>query len=98
MTKKSRQKFKYLKNENSFQSEINSIFHYFKGLSVGKNYLRPWSAPLKVSENSGFEFCSHKPSKRTRNKCLIKVQKLAVLVLKSETKKRTRNKILIKSW
>ena len=27
------QKFKYLKNEKSFQHEIKSIFHHFKGLS-----------------------------------------------------------------
>ena len=29
MTEKSRQKFKYLENENSFQDEIKSIFHHF---------------------------------------------------------------------
>ena len=30
MTKKSRQKFKYLENEKSFQGEIKSIFYHFK--------------------------------------------------------------------
>ena len=30
MTKKSRQKFKYLENEKSFYGEIKSIFHFFK--------------------------------------------------------------------
>ena len=30
MTKKARQKFKYLQNEKSFQGEIKSIFHLFK--------------------------------------------------------------------
>ena len=34
MTKKSRQKFKYLENKKSFEDEINSIFHHFKGLLV----------------------------------------------------------------
>ena len=29
MTKKSRQKFKYLENEKSFQNEIKSIFNHF---------------------------------------------------------------------
>ena len=34
MTKKSRQKFKYLEKEKSFKDEIKTIFHYFKGLSL----------------------------------------------------------------
>ena len=38
MTKKSRQKFKYLENEKSFQVEIKSTFIIFKGLSVAKKY------------------------------------------------------------
>ena len=48
MTKKSRQKLKYLDKEKSFLGEIKSIFHHFsiKGLSVAKNCLRPESAPL----------------------------------------------------
>ena len=29
MTKKSRQKLKYLENENNFEGEIKSIFHHF---------------------------------------------------------------------
>ena len=29
MTKKSRQKFKYLENEKGFQGEIKNIFHHF---------------------------------------------------------------------
>ena len=36
MTKKSRQKLKYLENKKSFWSEIKSLFHHFKGLSVVK--------------------------------------------------------------
>ena len=47
MTKKSRQKFKYLENEKSFWGEIKSISHHFKGLSITQNCLRSESAPLK---------------------------------------------------
>ena len=47
MTKKSRQKLKYPKSENTFWGEIKTIFHYFKGLSVIKYFLTPESAPLK---------------------------------------------------
>ena len=32
MTKKSRQKFKYVEIEKSFKDEIKSIFDHFKGL------------------------------------------------------------------
>ena len=46
MTKKSKQKFKYLENEKSFWGEIKNIFFVFKGISVVKNCLRPESAPL----------------------------------------------------
>ena len=49
MTKKSRQKLKYLENEKSFLGEIKSIFHHFKAHSVAKNYLRPESAPLRYA-------------------------------------------------
>ena len=48
MTKKSRQKLKYLENEKSFLGEIKSIFIIFKGLSAAKNCLRPDSVPLMV--------------------------------------------------
>ena len=34
MTKKSRQKFKYIENEKCFEDEIKSVFHHFKGLSL----------------------------------------------------------------
>ena len=50
MTKKSRQKFKYLKNENNFWDETKSIFNFqFSKLSIAKNCLRPRSVLLKVS-------------------------------------------------
>ena len=47
MGKKSRQKFKYLENEKSFQDEIKTFFFNFEGLSVAKNCLRPETAPSK---------------------------------------------------
>ena len=47
MTKNSRQNLKYLENEKSFWAEIKLIFHFFKGISDAKNYVRPESAPLK---------------------------------------------------
>ena len=46
MTKKSRQIFRCLKNEKSFQGMTKSIFYRFKGLSVAKNHLQHGSAPL----------------------------------------------------
>ena len=47
MTKKSRQKYKYLENEKSFSGEIKKpFFIIFKGLSVAKNCPRHGSAPL----------------------------------------------------
>ena len=36
VTKKSRQKFKYLENEKSLKREIKTIFHHFNGFSVAK--------------------------------------------------------------
>ena len=47
MTKKSRQKLKYLENEKSFWGDTKRIFVIFKELSVVKNCLRPESATLK---------------------------------------------------
>ena len=48
MTKKSRQKFKYLGNKKSLYSETR-FFISFKGLSIANNCLRPYSAPLRIS-------------------------------------------------
>ena len=42
--KKTRQKWKHLENEKSFQSRIKSVFHHFKELSVTKSCLRPKSS------------------------------------------------------
>ena len=47
MIKNSRQKLKYLENENRFWREIKTIFMTFKGLLAAKNCLRPESALLK---------------------------------------------------
>ena len=50
MTKKSRQKLKYLENGKSFLGEIKKAFFIiFNGFSVAKNYLRPESAPFLCS-------------------------------------------------
>ena len=46
MTKKSRQNFKYLENEESYRGKTESIFIIFKRISVPKNCLRPESAPF----------------------------------------------------
>ena len=43
MTKKSRQKVKYLEKEKTFSAEKKVFFIIFKGLSVAKNLLK-WSA------------------------------------------------------
>ena len=39
MTKKSKQEFKYLENEKSFQGEIKALFIFFEGHSDAKNCL-----------------------------------------------------------
>ena len=54
MIKKSRQNFKCLESEKSFEVEIKSIFTIFKGLSFAKNCLRLKIAPLKYKSNIVF--------------------------------------------
>ena len=46
MTKKSRQKLKYLEKKNSCWGEKKTFFIIFKWLSIVKNCLRPESVPL----------------------------------------------------
>ena len=46
MTKKSKQKLKFLENEKSFEGEIISSF--LKGFSIAKSCLRPQSPPLST--------------------------------------------------
>ena len=47
ITKKSRQKLKYLENKNSFLGEMKSIFHHIKrGFSCQK-MSQTWSVPLR---------------------------------------------------
>ena len=48
MTKRSRQKLKYLENEKRFKGEIKTILIIFKGLSDAKYCLKPDSAPLNL--------------------------------------------------
>ena len=52
MTKRSRQKLKYVENGMSFWGEIKTFFIIFKAASAAKNYLRPESAPLKIHQRS----------------------------------------------
>ena len=49
MPKKSREKFKYLLNEKSFQDEIKSIFHHFwmAIIEAKKNFLEGESPTLR---------------------------------------------------
>ena len=48
MTKKSRQKCRYLENEKSFQGEIKSIVHQFSNGFQLPNILRPENGPFSV--------------------------------------------------
>ena len=48
MTEKSRQKFKYLENEKSFQGAIRSILHNFLRAFSCQNCLRAESASLII--------------------------------------------------
>ena len=58
MIKKSRQKFKYLENEKSFQDEIKSIFHHFGRAIIEanqKNFLEGESPTLTNSRGKSHE-------------------------------------------
>ena len=44
MTKKSRQKFKYLENKKSFWGEIKSIFHYFQRAFNCQKWSQTWES------------------------------------------------------
>ena len=46
MTKKLREKFKYLENKKSFYKKQQTFLIIFKGFSVAKYCLRPESVPL----------------------------------------------------
>ena len=49
MSKKSRQKFKYLENEKSFEDEIKSIFHYFwRTIKANKKNFWGWEPDFKA--------------------------------------------------
>ena len=48
MTKKSRQKLKYLEYERALEVKYKAFFIIFKGLSVDKSCLRTESAPLTI--------------------------------------------------
>ena len=84
MTKKSRQKLKYLENKKSFWSEIKSLFHHFKGLSVVKIvsdprvrlwFLQQSFTSHHIIPNSNYMFKVH--YRNTRIRCEI-CSKLAI--------------------
>ena len=71
MTKKSRQKFKYVENEKSFWDEIKNIFHYFWKTSIEANnnfFLKGEGTiliffnfqVLKKHKESGFKYTQNK--------------------------------------
>ena len=47
MTKKSRQKFKYLENKKSFWDEIKSIFHHFQRAFNCQKLFQTWECAFK---------------------------------------------------
>ena len=56
MTKKSRQKFKYRENEESFYDEIKNIFIIFKGLSL-KQTKRIWKVKVRIERFKNLVGC-----------------------------------------
>ena len=59
MTKRSRQKTKYIENEKTF--EVKKAFSItFKGFLLAKNCLRPESVALKISQILQQKFSSNK--------------------------------------
>ena len=61
MTKKSRQKFKYLENEKSFYDEIKNIFHHFWRAIIEANnkiFFGRWESNFKNvnAKNFGLTF------------------------------------------
>ena len=81
MTKRSRQKLKYIEDQKSFCGEIKSIFIIFKGLSVAKNCLRRESAPLKSNLKSQIFF--------KENKIVLSVLHALYYAIFSQKKKKT---------
>ena len=82
MTKKSRQKLKYLDNEKRFFGEIKSIFHHFqRRLSVAKNRVRPVCAPLTIGN-----ILDYKHEERVSKKCeILNLGDCHHLYIKSDT-------------
>ena len=98
MTKKSRQKLKYLQNKKSFSGKIKSIFHHFKGLSVAKNCLRSESAHLNKAPDPHYFrvffydtiFTEHLWKTNSKNKDFWSIQK--------SRKKKRWNSLKVTGW
>ena len=56
ITKKSRQKFKYLENKKSFQQEIKSIFHHFKKAFSSQKIVSNLAMRLQIYNLVRFSF------------------------------------------
>ena len=81
MTKKSRQKIKYLENKKSFLGEKKAFFIIFKGLLVAKNCLRPEGAPLSHTSSKLHISQSHISLKTTN--CYLKSGNIYIYIATS---------------
>ena len=57
MTKKSRQKFKYLENEITLKVKLKAFFNIFIGLSFAKNCPRRENAPTTIKNQFMTSLC-----------------------------------------
>ena len=55
LTKKSRQKFKYLDNEKSFLGELKTIFHHFKRAINFQKLSQAWECAFNFQEQSSID-------------------------------------------
>ena len=55
MIKMSRQKFKYLENEKSFEDEMKSIFHHFKRTFIEANNKKKFSEGKSPALNTSMD-------------------------------------------
>ena len=69
MTKRSRQKLKYLENKKGFWREIKAFFVIFKGLSTAKYCFRPESATLLQPRIDHHYNIPNKKLSPSRSKC-----------------------------
>ena len=91
MTKKSRQKFKYLEYEESFLGETKIIFHHFKGLSLKQIKYFSWkvSSELNLPQKAPSVFVTKSADKIIISSCFNSKFKLIL------TSAYLRNKLLV---